>query len=173
MGEYLTTETLTPEPGTAAAYYLGDVPARRRGFIDHLGQQIAAGEISHAEALDALIMAEVRNPKGIEGFAERIADELSRATSQAAVTDKRADRVGAIARVREDLSGAVTNRLGIGHVPLSQEALTHLLSGRRADGGEIEGKTKRSPGRSVAEVFGLPTKGWDASRRARPPSGTS
>ena len=60
MGEYLTTETLTPEPGTAAAYYLNDVPARRWGFIDHLGQQIATSEISHAEALDALML----NPKG-------------------------------------------------------------------------------------------------------------
>jgi hypothetical protein len=164
MGEYLTTETLTPEPGTAAAYYLGDVPARRWGFIDHLGQQIAAGEISHAEALDAIVLAEVRanEPQGVVDFERRIADELSRAALRAeteAVTGKPADRVGAIARVREDLSPHVANRLGIGHEPLSQEALTRLLSGRRTDGGEIEGKMKRSPGRSVAEVFGLPTKG--------------
>ena len=40
MGEYLTTETLAPEPATAAAYYLGDVPARGWGFTDRLGQQI-------------------------------------------------------------------------------------------------------------------------------------
>src|SRR6516162_2425944 len=170
MGEYLTTETLTPEPGTAAAYYLGDVPARGWGFIDHLGQQIVVGEISQAEALDALMLAKVRanDPQGVVDVEKQIADELSRAAARAeteAVTGKPTDRVGAIARVREDLSPDVARRLGIGTEPLSQEALTHLLSGRRADGSDIEGKTKRSPGRSVAEVFGLPTKGAEC----RPP----
>jgi len=165
MGEYLTMEPLTPEQGTAAAYYLGEVPAREWSFVDHLGQQIAAGEISYGDALDMLVRAEVRanNPDDIISFEERIGDQLSDAAMRAEIefgTGKPQDRVGAIARVRDDLPPEVAKKLGIDRSePLSLEALTNLLSGRRADGAEIEGKTQRSASRSVAEVFGLQALG--------------
>ncbi|MBO0712498.1 MAG: hypothetical protein J2P47_14605, partial [Acetobacteraceae bacterium] len=161
MGEYLTMEPLTPDQGTAAAYYLGEAPAREWSFIEHLGQQIAAGAISYADARDMLVRAEIRatNPDDIVSFEKRIGDQLSdaamRAKTELASGTPR-DHVGAIARVRDDLRPDVAQKLGINRSkPLSQEELTNLLSGRRADGAEIEGKTQRSAVRSVAEVFGL------------------
>src|SRR6185503_5411706 len=59
MSNYLHMETLAPEPGEAAAYYLGRIPPLPETLVEKLGREVNEGGVAYTEALDMLLHAEV------------------------------------------------------------------------------------------------------------------
>ena len=164
MSNYLHMETLVPEQGEAAAYYLGDVPPLPETLVEQFGRQVHEGGLAYTEALDLLLRAELAAGGAdldVEAAEARIGTALADAATRADFADHLAEQGGTVAELRRDLSPQMAERLGITDLrrPLTKESVAHLISARRYDGAEIEGRTRRSPSLSVAEVFGLPAFG--------------
>jgi TrwC relaxase len=161
MANYLQKETLAPEPGSMAAYYLGEAPPVARTTIELYAERVNAGDLAYTEALDLLMETETAKPgfdyDTYDALEERIGTELADAAIRAEFFEVTHEAGGTVAELRAGLSPSMAARLGIQDPgrPLTTEGIANLLNGRRMDGEAIEGRTERSGNKSVAEVFGL------------------
>jgi hypothetical protein len=170
MSNYLHMETLAPEQAEAAAYYLGAVPPMPDTLVEDLERQVHDGGIAYSEALDLLMRARLAaSGSDFDVAKANIETQLAEAATRRDVADELAEQGGTVAELRRDLSPQMAERLGIPdvHRPLTKDGVAHLISAMRYDGSDIEGRTRRSPSLSVAEVFGLPAFGPDVA----PPRG--
>ena len=162
---YLQGETLRHEHEAAARYYAGEVPPLPASQLEALARAVDRGAIGYAEALGALIRAELAAlPAGadhdIDALEERIGQELAEAATRAGVDSVLVVASGTVAALRPDLSPGFAGRLGIADPsrPLTTAEVANLMNNQRADGGDIEGRKKHTAHRSVTEVFGLDPK---------------
>jgi TrwC relaxase/AAA domain len=98
---------------------------------------------------------------GVDAAEQRLGAALTEAAARADFAEDFAQQGGTVAELRRDLPPRLAERLGLTDIrqPLTKAAVAHMISARRCDGAEIEGRTRRSPSLSVAEVFGLPAFG--------------
>lgn len=96
-----------------------------------------AGRDAAAYYIEDTVRTEtIRPAEYYAGRAERAADFW-----QKQVLDEHVESARHRVELRPDLSPALAERLGLGDgAPITEERLTHLLSLRRADGGEIPGR---------------------------------
>jgi TrwC relaxase/AAA domain len=166
MAAYLTNETLSPGNTERAAYYSGEVIPEPLTRVGELGVAVAEGDISYSDALNELVRAELRfRPPGEDLDVDALKDGIHAALAQAATRHEFAQEAasagGTSGELRPDLSPAMAAKLGIADSlrPLTKEGIGNLLNGKRLDGGSIEGKKKHSATLSIAEIFGLDSKG--------------
>ena len=135
------------ESSTDAA---GRSPPRDEVMIRALGAFVAAGLVDRDEAIASLHRTgHDRAGDDGQGPGERLdsATEHSR-------TGK--DYSSATATPRRDMNPALAGRLGIDITKaLTAGDVANLLNGQRADGGDIDGKQKRSGTEGVGTVFGM------------------
>jgi hypothetical protein len=108
-----------------------------------LASFMAAGLVEREEALDCAkrLKAEI-DPGQLDGEIER-----SRTVR---------DYSSATATPRREMNPALASRLGVDpHRGLKPGEVAFLLSGQRADGGNIEGRAQRASSLPLAQVFGL------------------
>src|SRR5208282_3149056 len=176
--EYRLAETLKPEAEARARYYAGEVPPPGETLADELGRSIVLGGTSYSSALDEFVRAKLAllEPR-VLGISARFAAldpgrdfdpdeikaqagaELPAAIDRDDASREIAKRGGTVAELRPDISPALAARLGIADPDrlLGTAEIASLLNGRRADGGEIEGKEIHKPRISIAAVFGIDT----------------
>src|ERR1700733_15339638 len=165
MSNYLHMETLAPEQAEAAAYYLGAVPPMPDTLVEDLERQVHDGGIAYSEALDVLMRAGGQAVGGADFYVDsakaHIETQWAEAAARRDFAEELAGQGGTVAELRRDLSPQMAERLGIPdvHRPLTKDGVAHLISAMRYDGSDIDGRTRRSPSLSVAEVFGLPAFG--------------
>jgi conjugative relaxase-like TrwC/TraI family protein len=130
-----------------ARYYThgADTPEQRE--MAQLATEVAEGRLTYSEALDELMLADLR--RGGDGSIEReavLGTRLADATS--AIID---DRPPPAAELRRDMHPLVAKGLGVDpEAPLTVDQINGLLAGRRADGEEIEGK-RYTPERTITD----------------------
>ena len=135
------------ESSTDAA---GRSPPRDEVMIRALGAFVAAGLVDRDEAIASLHRTG-HHRAGDDG--QGPGERLDRAT-ESARTGK--DYSSATATPRRDMNPALAGRLGIDITKaLTAGDVANLLNGQRADGGDIEGKQKRSATEGVGTVFGM------------------
>ena len=118
--------------------------------IRALGAFVAAGLVERDEAIVSLRRSG-HDQAGDDG--QSAGERLDRATGQAR-TGK--DYSSATATPRRDMNPVLAKRLGIDTAKaLTAAEIANLLNGQRADGGDIEGKQKRSATEGVGTVFGM------------------
>jgi TrwC relaxase/AAA domain len=117
-----------------------------------IGALIGAGLVTREDGIASLARLGA-SPTDVEGpmFKQRLEDVIAAATAGR-------DYTSAAATPRRDMNPALARRLGIGtNRGLTAGEVAYLLSGQRADGGEIEGKQQRAATVSLAQTFGLPS----------------
>ena len=113
MSNYLHMETLAPEQGEAAVYYLGRVPPLPETLVEQLGREVHEGGIAYSEALDMLLRAEVAvGGTGFDAEAarKRVGVALADAITRADFADGLAQQGGTVAELRCDLSPSMAGR---------------------------------------------------------------
>jgi len=115
-----------------------------------LGAFVAAGLVERDEAIASL--GRLGHDKlGTDG--RPIGDRLDAATAEAKAAK---DYSSATATPRRDMNPALAERLGINTTQaLTSGEVANLLNGQRADGRDIDGKTKRGATEAIGTVFGM------------------
>ena len=145
MANHLLTQTLPREVADLARYYSRGttVGTDEEREMAELGHAVAEGELPYSEALNELMLADLR--RGGDGgidTEERLGKLLANAASRAEMGDDAA--VGA--ELRRDIHPIVAKGLGVEPgMPLTRNQLNALLAGRRADGEKIEGRRYGKP----------------------------
>lgn len=121
------------------------MPTRDELTIEALGSFVAAGMVDRDEAIASL------RRMGHDQAGSN--DRLDSATEQAKAG---ADYSSATATPRRDMNPALAERLGIDTTKaLTAAEVANLLNGQRADGGDIEGKQKRSATEGIGTILGM------------------
>jgi hypothetical protein len=128
----------------------GSFPSQGGVTIRALGAFVAAGLVERDEAVASL--RRTGHGQG-GGDGQGPGERLDSATEQAR-TGK--DYSSAVATPRRDMNQALAGRLGIDTAKaLTAGEVANLLNGQRADGGDIDGKQKRSATEGVGTLFGM------------------
>ena len=115
-----------------------------------LGALVAAGLVDRDEAIASLGRLGHDGPSGYE---KTIGERLDAATDGARTAK---DYSSATATPRRDMNPALAVRLGIDTAKaLTPGQVANLLNGQRADGTDIEGKTKRGATEGIGSIFGM------------------
>ncbi len=115
-----------------------------------IGAFVAAGLVERDEAIASLGRLGKAGP-GADGRA--IGDRLDEAIAESKVAK---DYSSATATPRRDMNPALAERLGIDTAKaLTSGEVANLLNGQRADGFDIEGKTKRGATEAIGTIFGM------------------
>jgi hypothetical protein len=108
---------------------------------------IAAGLIEEVEGLAALGRAGTTSSLSSAPLPDRLAGEIERAKTAK-------DYSSATATPRRDMNPALAKRLGIDMAKgLTSKEVANLLNGQRTDGGDIDGKQKRSATEAIGRLF--------------------